>query len=103
MNSCSIAKYKQVPDDVEKSALASGASTERFYFIRLEKIRREKDMPERFDIKTYQRKKLKLGSPLEVGEESSCTPVDSRRKTRPENFTRVVLITSLTFTSKRHF
>ena len=40
MNDHPSAMYKQVPGDVEKSALASEASRERFSFVRLEKIRR---------------------------------------------------------------
>ena len=35
----------------------------------LVKINREKNRLEKFDKKIYQRKKLKLRSPLEVGEE----------------------------------
>ena len=44
-------------------------SGERFNFSMLEKINREKNRLEKFDKKIYQRKKLKLRSPLEVGEE----------------------------------
>ena len=40
MNDRPSAMYEQVPGDVEKSALASEASRERFSFVRLEKIRR---------------------------------------------------------------
>ena len=38
MNSHPSAKYKKVPDNVEKSALISEASREKFNFVRLENI-----------------------------------------------------------------
>ena len=43
-------------------------SRERFNFSWLEKISREKNRFEKFDKKNYRRKKLKLRSPLKVGE-----------------------------------
>ena len=61
MNSRPSTKYKQVPDKVENSVLASEASRKRFE----EKKTGSRDLKK----KIYQRKKLKLRSMLEVGEE----------------------------------
>ena len=68
MNSLLTAKYKQVPNDIERKTLKSEVDRERFNFSRLEKISREKVRLEKCDKKIYQRKKLKLRSPPEVGE-----------------------------------
>ena len=57
INNLPNAKYKQVPNDVEKNSQRSDASRERFKFVRLEKVNREKNRLERFDKKNYQRKK----------------------------------------------
>ena len=51
-----LEKYQKIP------------SRERFNFSRLEKISREKNRLEKYDKKNWQRKELKLRSPLEVGE-----------------------------------
>ena len=64
MNSLPSTKYKQTPNEIEKNSLNSEASKERFNFLKLKKVRQEK-----INKKTYKRKKLKLRSPLEVGEE----------------------------------
>ena len=71
MNSQPTAKYKQVPNDIEKNILRSEASRERLNFSRLQKISREKNRLKKFNKKIYQRKKLKLRSLLQVGEEYS--------------------------------
>ena len=71
MNSQPTAKYKQVPNDIEKNILSSEASRERLNFSRLQKISREKNRLKKFNKKIYQRKKLKLRSLLQVGEEYS--------------------------------
>ena len=71
MNSLLTAKYKQVPNDIKRKNLKSEADRERFNFSRLEIISREKVRLKKFDKKIYQRKKLKLISPVEVGEEYS--------------------------------
>ena len=82
----------------------SEANKERFNFLRLKKIREEKVRQEKFNRKICERKKLKLRSPLEVGEEVLVLASRlKKKKIHLENFTRVVLITSLTFTSQRHF
>ena len=71
MNSQPTTKYKQVPNDIEKNILSSEASRERLNFSRLQKISREKNRLKKFNKKIYQRKKLKLRSLLQVGEEYS--------------------------------
>ena len=43
MNSLPTAKYEQIPNDVEKNALRSDASGERFNYVTLKKIKREKN------------------------------------------------------------
>ena len=80
MNSQPKTKYKQLPNDIEKNTLSSEASRERFNFSRLEKISIEKNRIEKFDKKIYQRKKLKLRSPLEVGEEVLILAVRIKKK-----------------------
>ena len=80
MKSQPTTKYKQVPNDTEKNTLSSEASRERFNFPRLEKISIEKNRIEKFDKKIYQRKKLKLRSPLEVGEEVLILAVRIKKK-----------------------
>ena len=62
-------KYQLVPNEVEKNAIGSEANRGRFNFARLEKIKTEKNRLEKFDNKIYKRKKLKLRSPLGLGEE----------------------------------
>ena len=69
MNSLPSTKYKQTPNKIEKNSLNSEAGKERFNFLRLQKIREEKPRQEKFNKKIYERKKLKLRSLLEVGEE----------------------------------
>ena len=54
------AKYKQVPNDVEKNVLRYDPSRERFTFVRLEKINREKYRLERFDKKNLPEKKAQV-------------------------------------------
>ena len=69
MNSLPSAKYRPTPNEIEKNSLNSKASKERFNFLRLKKFREQKVRQEKFDKKIFKRKKLKLRSPLEVGEE----------------------------------
>ena len=42
MNSLLSAKYKQIPNEIEKNSLNSEASKERFNFLKLKEIREEK-------------------------------------------------------------
>ena len=69
MNSLPSAKYKETPNEVEKSSLNSEVSREKFNFFRLKKIKEEKIRQEKFNKTIYERKKLKLRSPLKEGEE----------------------------------
>ena len=69
MNSLTSARYRPTPNEIEKNSLNSKASKERFNFLRLKKFREQKVRQEKFDKKIFKRKKLKLRSPLEVGEE----------------------------------
>ena len=80
------AKYKQVPNEVEKNTIGSKANRERFNFTRLEKIKREKSRLEKFDKKIYKRKKLKLRPPLEVGKEVLILASRIRKKDDPGRF-----------------
>ena len=68
-NSLPKAKFKQVPNDIENKTLNSEADRERFNFTRLLQIGKEKAQQERYNRKIYLRKKLKLRSPLDLGEE----------------------------------
>ena len=86
MNTQPTTKYKQVPNDIEKNTLSSEVSRERFNFSMLEKINREKNRLEKFDKKIYQRKKLKLRSPLEVGEEVLILAAWLKKKDSPGKF-----------------
>ena len=62
-------KNKQAPNEIEKSSLNSEASRERFNFVRSKKLEKKnldrENLPRRFK----RDKKLKLRSPLELGEE----------------------------------
>ena len=69
MNSLPTEKYKQIPNNIERKTFKSKVDRERFNFFRLEKISRQKVQLEKSEKKIYQRKKLKLRSLLEVGEE----------------------------------
>ena len=68
MNSLPSAKYKQTPNEIEKNSLNSEASKERFNFLRLKKVEKKKLDKKNLTGK-FNRKKLKLRSPLEVGGE----------------------------------
>ena len=53
MNSLPSAKYKLIPNEIEKNLLDSEASKERFNFLRLkklteEKVRQEKNLTRKF-------------------------------------------------------
>ena len=91
MNGLPSAKYKQTPNEIEKNSLNSEATGERFNFLRL--IKKEKVWQENFNEKIYDKKKLKLRSLLEVGEEVLVLALQLKKKTRQENFRRAVLIT----------
>ena len=65
MNSLPSTKYKQTPNEIEKNSLNSEASRERFNFWRLKKKIEKKNLTRKFT----REKKIKLRSPLEVGEE----------------------------------
>ena len=65
MNSLPSTKYKQTPNKIEKNSLNSEASRERFNFLRLKKKIEKKNLTRKFT----REKKIKLRSPLEVGEE----------------------------------
>ena len=86
MNSLPTAKYNQIPNEIEKNTLSSEADRERFNFSRLKKISQEKSRPERFDKKIYRRKKLKLRSPLKLGEEVLVLAAQIRKKDSPGKF-----------------
>ena len=103
MNSLTTAKYKQIPNDLEKNTLRSDAS--RFNFAWLEKINREKIRLGKFDKKMCKRKTLRLiWISCRSGRGSTHTSfTNQEKKTQQEKLTKVVLITSLTFTSKRRF
>ena len=83
MNSLPTAKYKQVPSNIERKTLKSEADREIFNFSRLKKISREKVWLEKFDKNIYQRKKSKLRSPLEVGEEVLICVARLKKKDPP--------------------
>ena len=86
MNSLPSAKYKQTPNEIEKNSLNSEASKEKFNFLRLKKIREEKVRQEKFNKKIYERKKLKLRSLLEVGEEVLVLASRLKKKDSPGKF-----------------
>ena len=65
MNSLPSTKYKQTPNEIEKNSLNSEASRERFNFLRLKKKIEKKNLTRKFT----REKKIKLRSPLKVGEE----------------------------------
>ena len=76
-------KHKQVPNNIKRKTLKSETDRERFNFSRLEKISREKVWLEKFGKKIYQRKKLKLRSLLEVGEEVHILAAQLKKKDTP--------------------
>ena len=86
MNSLPFAKYKQTPNKIEKNSFNSEASKERFNFLRLKKIVEEKVRQEKFDKEIYERKKLKLRSLLEVGEEVLVLASLLKKKDSPGKF-----------------
>ena len=57
INNLPNAKYKEVPNDVEKTPRDLMHLEKDLKFVRLEKVNREKNRLERFDKKNYQRKK----------------------------------------------
>ena len=83
MNSLPTTKYKQVPKDIERKTWKSEVDRERFIFSRLKKISRREVRLEKFDKRIYQRKKLKLRSPLEVEEEVLVLAARLKKKDSP--------------------
>ena len=86
MNSMPSAWYKQTPNKIEKKTLSSETDKKKFNFSRLEKIGKEKTRLKKFDKRNYQIKKLKLRSPLEVGEEVLILASWIRKKDNPGRF-----------------
>ena len=86
MNSRPSRKYKLVPKEVENNTIGSEATRRRFDFARLEKINREKSRLEKFHKKIYKRKKLKLRSLLELGEEVLTLAQELEKKDDPGRF-----------------
>ena len=80
MNSLPSEKYKQIPNNIERKTFKSEVDRERFNFSRLEKISRQKVQLEKSEKKIYQRKKLKLRSLLEVGEEVHIPAAQLKKK-----------------------
>ena len=84
MNGLPSAKYKQTPNEIEKNSLNSEATGERFNFLRL--IKKEKVWQENFNEKIQEKKKLKLRSLLEVGEEVLVLALQLKKKDSPGKF-----------------
>ena len=82
MNSLPSAKYKQTPNEIEKNSLNSEASKEKFNFLRLKKLEKEKLEKKNLTGKSN-RKKLKLRSPLEVGGEVLVLASRLKKKDSP--------------------
>ena len=85
MNSLPSAKYKQTPNEIEKESLNSEGSRERFNFLRLQKLEKKKLFQKNFNKKIYEIKKLKLRSPLKVGEVLVLTS-QLKKKDSPRKF-----------------
>lgn len=68
INNLPNAKYKEVPNDVEKTPRDLMHLEKDLKFVRLEKVNREKNRLERFDKKITREKKIKLRPLLRVGE-----------------------------------
>ena len=86
MNSLPTAKYKQVPNDIENKILNSEADRERFNSKKLLRIGKKKGWQEIYNRKIYSRKKLKLRSPLDLGEEVHILVGRIKKKDSPELF-----------------
>ena len=86
MNSLPTAKYKQISSEIKNNTLSSQANRKRFSFSRMKKISQEKNKLERFHTKIYRRKKLKLRSLLELGEEVLLIAAKIRKKNAPGKF-----------------
>ena len=69
MNSLPTKKYEIKPEEHEQKSLGSEVYRVRFDLHPLEKISKEHNRLMRYDQQIYNRKKLKLRSPIEVGEE----------------------------------
>ena len=82
MNSLPSAKYKQTPNEIEKNSLNSEASKEKFNFLRLKKVEKKKLEKKNLTGK-FNRKKLKLRSPLEVGGEVLVLASRLKKKDSP--------------------
>ena len=80
MNSLPSTKCNQTPNEIEKNSLDFEASKERFNFLGLKRIREEKVRQEKFNRKIYERKNLKLKSPLKVAEEVLVLTSELKKK-----------------------
>ena len=103
MNILRSVKYKQTPNEIKKNLLNSEASRERFNFLRLKKIREEKVRQEKFNKKIYERKKLKLRSLLEVGEEVLGLPSRLKKKDFSGKFHKTSVDKKSYFHKSGHF
>ena len=83
--------------------LSTKADKERFNFSRLEKIGREKTRLGKFDKKIYQRRKLKLRYPLQVGEEVLILALQIREEDDPGRFYKSSLDNNPYFHNKDTF
>ena len=72
MNSHPSAKYKQVPENVKKSALASEASREKFNFVRLWKKFEKKKIGSNDLTQNLPEKKTKAKISAQGGRRSPC-------------------------------
>ena len=88
MNNQPTAKYKHVPNDIEKNTLSFQGSRERFNLFGLKKISREKNILEKFDKEITRDKKIKLSSPLEGREEVLTLAARPKKKDSPEKFNK---------------
>ena len=98
MNILRSVKYKQTPNEIKKNLLNSEASRERFNFLRLKNIREEK-----VNKKIYERKKLKLRSLLEVGEEVLVLPSRLKKKDFSGKFHKTSVDKKSYFHKSGHF
>ena len=73
---------------LKKNNISSEVDRERINFSKLKQFSKEKNRLEKFDKKIYQRKKLKLRSPLEVREEVLILAAQLQEKDSPVKFYR---------------
>ena len=87
MNSLPSAKYKETPNEIEKSSLNSESSREKFNFFRLKKIKEEKIRQEKFTKTIYERKKIEV----KISTQSRRRSTSARFTTIEKRFTRKIL------------